>query len=49
MRPAGKAPRSLNIGNIEATSNEVQAGCSVRRMPADFHRGLPGVHQAARV
>ena len=42
MRPAGKATRSPDIGNIRATSNERQAGCSVRRMQAGFHHRLPG-------
>ena len=42
MRPPGKATRSPNIGNIRATSNAVQAGCSGRRMQPEFHHGLLG-------
>jgi len=40
MRPDGDESKSPNIENIRASERRSQAGCSVRRMPADFRRGL---------
>ena len=39
MRPYGDESKAPNIGNIRGPERRSQTGCSVRRMPADFHHG----------
>ncbi len=42
MRPHGKARRSPKYREYAGEAQRRQAGCSVRRMPDDFHHGLLG-------
>jgi hypothetical protein len=44
--PVWQGAEERQYRDIEATSNDVQTGCSVRRMQADFHHGLLGVWAA---